>query len=288
MEMPHIGANCALDTCRSLDFLPVTCPFCKVTFCAEHRLHHPCPNRPDKALARCNQCNQMIVGAKDGGLSLDELLKKHIQSGCEDHVWQSQMDQAARMACGRTGCRELDEKNGIIQHCTGCERAFCLKHRHGVDHDCPALQADETTKRKKEVEALLSKIKENQPQKVQKKPSLAAKKKMNPTVELMKMKSKAKGQASLPLTSRIYLYVTYPQEHSQPADLPMFFDKTIRVGKLLDMVAQQCGVKNDNNRLQPGDAQTTVQPWRVCFSTQTVFCWNEWEISDELCLFIYF
>lgn len=49
-------------------------------------------------------------------------------------------------------------------------------------------------------------------------------KKLNPKLELMKMKGKAKGDTSIPLESRMYFSVHFP-ENSGQEPRPLFFDK---------------------------------------------------------------
>ncbi|KAI8320061.1 hypothetical protein GQ54DRAFT_319272 [Martensiomyces pterosporus] len=51
MELPHIGSNCALDGCAKLDFLPVSCSYCRQRFCSEHgnpHAHH-CASIPTES-----------------------------------------------------------------------------------------------------------------------------------------------------------------------------------------------------------------------------------------------
>lgn len=49
-------------------------------------------------------------------------------------------------------------------------------------------------------------------------------------VELMKIKSQAKGSASVPATSRIYIYVQGPKE-SKVESQSVYFDKVICLRK---------------------------------------------------------
>jgi hypothetical protein len=50
-------------------------------------------------------------------------------------------------------------------------------------------------------------------------------------VELMKIKSQAKGSASVPAASRIYIYVQGPKE-SKVESQSMYFDKVIMQTKM--------------------------------------------------------
>jgi hypothetical protein len=90
--------------------------------------------------------------------------------------------------------------------------------------------------------------------KVTKVKTVAAKKTSGGKLELMKFKSKAKGVTSVPVNSRIYLYVQAPEE-AKSISQNCYFDKTHSVGRLLDMVADMFKVNNKNNTLQSDDSQ---------------------------------
>jgi hypothetical protein len=49
-------------------------------------------------------------------------------------------------------------------------------------------------------------------------------KKLNPKLELMKMKAKAKGDTSIPQASRMYFSVHFPQSIDRDP-VPLYFDK---------------------------------------------------------------
>ncbi|KAJ3327114.1 AN1-type zinc finger protein 1 [Blyttiomyces sp. JEL0837] len=70
--------------------------------------------------------------------------------------------------------------------------------------------------------------------------------KLNPAIELMKMKSNAKGESSIPSESRIYLRVTFPAE-SKRAPEAQFFHKDWVIGKLVDKIASSASILNVNN-----------------------------------------
>ncbi|KAI7878509.1 hypothetical protein K492DRAFT_208927 [Lichtheimia hyalospora FSU 10163] len=203
----------------------------------------------------------MVLAAVTEGLTLEETLEQHVQSNCKTHVWQIQPLETNKRICGVKGCRDLEDGNAVSQRCASCQQVFCLRHRHGPDHNCPVSSPADAKAHQRRLlaEAAVGRLKQQQPQSQQPKSTLSAtapvKKKVNPTIELMKMKSKAKGSASIPMASRIYLNIHWPaKEESQP----MFFDKTLRIGRLLDMLADQGNIKNDNNRLGMDDPQRLV------------------------------
>lgn len=48
-DPPVLGTFCSLPICHTVDFLPLTCPYCHLTFCTSHALPaslHTCPNDP--------------------------------------------------------------------------------------------------------------------------------------------------------------------------------------------------------------------------------------------------
>ncbi|XP_073253782.1 AN1-type zinc finger protein 2B-like isoform X3 [Porites lutea] len=112
MEFPHLGTNCALTTCKQLDFLPLKCDACSKLFCKEHIKYteHSCENSYKK------------VG-------------EHIDRDC-----QSDPALAKRKAylnrCSLKGCKQ---KELIPVRCDSCRQNFCLKHRHEQDHNCSAV-----------------------------------------------------------------------------------------------------------------------------------------------------
>ncbi|KAI9246270.1 hypothetical protein BDA99DRAFT_267410 [Phascolomyces articulosus] len=248
MELPHIGKHCSLSNCQTLDFLPITCPFCQKTFCGPHGLpaDHDCTewSQVDRRVVQCNLCQNMVFVPE--GFDVEQALRDHV---CKP------LEPVKKKRCGVSGCREFEQHKIVLPvHCKDCDKEFCLKHRLKVDHRCPSLDVDEKETRKQAAQEKLNKTFALQKTTA----SLSSKKvtkpgaKKNTMVELMKMKSKAKGSTSIPLSARIYLNVEFPKECNRPAQ-PMYFDKTIRVGRMLDTVAETCGVKNDNNRISETD-----------------------------------
>ena len=63
-ELPTLGAQCGLPSCRQLDFLPIACPHCERTFCREHvgLDAHGCEKRPEPAQVRGGPEENAILG----------------------------------------------------------------------------------------------------------------------------------------------------------------------------------------------------------------------------------
>ncbi|RCI06692.1 hypothetical protein CU098_013899, partial [Rhizopus stolonifer] len=126
MELPQVGKNCNLENCNSLDFLPVTCPFCQKTFCGDHRLplNHQCSQWKQMELLQCEKCLLLIKASEN--LSTEETVEA----------------KAFDRKCSVKDCHDVDSRIGSIL-CEGCDGGYCLKHRHPSTHQCESLFADE-------------------------------------------------------------------------------------------------------------------------------------------------
>uniref|UniRef100_A0A8C1LHX7 Zinc finger, AN1-type domain 1 n=1 Tax=Cyprinus carpio TaxID=7962 RepID=A0A8C1LHX7_CYPCA len=67
-------------------------------------------------------------------------------------------------------------------------------------------------------------------------------------VALMKFKFHVSGDKGLPQTERTYFQMFLPKEAKDPS-FPMFFCSKWSVGKIVDFVASQASLKNNNNVL---------------------------------------
>lgn len=126
--------------------------------------------------------------------------------------------------------------------CDKCNAKHCLPHRHYDSHRCT----------------------KNEPNKDQKTPSLAAKPMTNTSgpnvkgtkneslaqkVALMKLKQKASGQSSVPMSERLYFRVEYQRsaEQNNFDTKEMFLSKEWSVGKCIDWLASHLSLVNNNN-----------------------------------------
>ncbi|KAL1931692.1 hypothetical protein VTP01DRAFT_9835 [Rhizomucor pusillus] len=241
MELPHIGKQCSIASCNELDFLPFSCPYCQGIFCGLHGLpqEHDCSEleSANRKVALCQKCNNMVMVPGTENWTLEEALERHLESGCNKYVFASTsiVNKQDRI-CAVEKCRIMQEQKTVSPiRCAGCQKSYCLKHRHAVDHNCPSIKTTEYLKEDRHRKA-------------------APVEKPRGIVEWMKIKSKAKGPSSIPLDSRLYLYVDFPKETGMEQQ-PMFFDKTSRVGKVLDMIVDSCHIPNNNNRIADNDTQ---------------------------------
>ncbi|KAG2205297.1 hypothetical protein INT46_009789 [Mucor plumbeus] len=261
MELPQIGKNCQLEGCNSLDFLPVACPLCHHTFCGDHRLplDHKCSQwtHVNKELIQCSDCQHLIQAPENEKLSPEQALKLHKKSKCQLYLYPpNNTIKKIDRQCTVKGCRDIDPRIGPV-HCNGCDQDFCLKHRHPASHVCQSLDTDEQRKIDRKLAAQEKVAKTFAPQPAKKNKiikSVPVKSKNGGIVELMKIKSQAKGSASVPAASRIYIYVQGPKE-SKVESQSMYFDKKTSVGKALDLIAGICKVNNKNNAVPPSDPE---------------------------------
>ncbi|KAI8831199.1 hypothetical protein BJ741DRAFT_324876 [Chytriomyces cf. hyalinus JEL632] len=214
----EIGQNCNLEGCTCLDFLPFKCPYCLLVFCGEHRLDHNCAKSVDRVISH---------DTATAGQSTTPSEKR---------------------ACSFAECSAVEKITSLCPHCT---HNFCLAHRHARDHNCEMgdkllVQAQE---RREEIVSLVQEKMGGGNCVVatkEKKPVVVVKKKVNYAIELMKMKSSAKGESFIPTESRVYLRICFPCE-SAMASQAMFFHKDWPVGKLVDKLAIIAKVSNVNN-----------------------------------------
>ena len=79
----------------------------------------------------CPICNQMITRSNKEQ-SVNDRVERHILSGCKELVMAAPKKNKANR-CTHKGCRRREL---IPFVCPQCERVFCLRHRHTLDHEC--------------------------------------------------------------------------------------------------------------------------------------------------------
>lgn len=108
--------------------------------------------------------------------------------------------------------------------------SFYCRHRNPLDHDCPFSEQALKDIKKREISKFLKdtiSLKESSSSSKSMTPSIK-KLKVNPQLEMMKMKMKAIGSASIPNESRIYVKVFFPVKSSSKDSVffeSYFFDK---------------------------------------------------------------
>ncbi|CAD5215026.1 unnamed protein product [Bursaphelenchus okinawaensis] len=129
-EFPNLGSHCAISSCNLLDFLPFKCYKCDKEFCIEHFKcdQHECGIK-DVRVPVCPLCQQPVPVGKNE--SADMVVGQHIDNDCKSDPAQKKRTYQHR--CTKKGCK----KREVVQFtCPDCRNNFCVRHRHGDDHDC--------------------------------------------------------------------------------------------------------------------------------------------------------
>ncbi|KAI7849346.1 hypothetical protein BDC45DRAFT_520999 [Circinella umbellata] len=130
MEFPELGKQCTFEDCSQLDFLPYTCYHCKKIFCQDHfKLDdHRCPSLSDPQLdvrvPTCPICENPVPGPRTEDPNIR--VNRHIQNNCADTKKPSNL-------CRQKGCKA---KLLVPMQCSDCGKAYCVKHRLPLDHEC--------------------------------------------------------------------------------------------------------------------------------------------------------
>eukprot|EP00092_Neocalanus_flemingeri_P023547 GFUD01025535.1.p1 GENE.GFUD01025535.1~~GFUD01025535.1.p1 ORF type:complete len:267 (-),score=66.84 GFUD01025535.1:2-802(-) len=207
-ELPSLGQHCALPDCNLLDFLPITCHFCKNFYCKEHFLPevHKCPKIPVSPSANLSS------------------------------------DPPPRYECSVQKCSKAEL---APVYCPECSVMVCLSHRHQSDHSCSKLviPVHSMSQTKAKVEEIINS--QPTPVKMKKLRSVKAQK-TAAKVQLMKLKMKSTGDKSLPQTERVYFLVTPPKETGK-GSVGVWVSNRWVMGRVVDSLAASLGVKNENN-----------------------------------------
>ncbi|KAF2748806.1 hypothetical protein M011DRAFT_466572, partial [Sporormia fimetaria CBS 119925] len=207
-DVEAIGAHCQMEYCHVLDFLPFKCQSCEGTFCLDHRTEtaHKCPQEGAWSRRRAALNNSPSTTLPKPSLYTHD------------------------QQCAELSCKTLINTSRMpANHCTTCNRSYCLKHRMQEDHDCKNLKplgarpSMLNAQRDRGLSAL-AKLKEWSANKraedakkrssssrsgglfssLSKRTTSAASAAQN---ELNTLKRTAKGEASIPVEKRVYLYV---------------------------------------------------------------------------------
>lgn len=233
MELPNIGAQCSFLQCSQLDFLPIQCPICELLFCKLH------------------------IKANEHGCVLsvsNTLTKQQID----------ELDKPESFACKIISCK-MTELAPII--CDFCKEQFCLKHRLPVDHECTSIlkrEADpfEALTTREKVKKVTGRVLSEQ--KTTGRVGKRSNKTSNKVLE-MKLKMKAKGETSIPGDERVYfnVNVVLPQQQSEKFSVKsyaLFFSCEHTVGRVIDLAAKYCSLKNENHISTASKLRFYIEP----------------------------
>ncbi|KEF59895.1 uncharacterized protein A1O9_04743 [Exophiala aquamarina CBS 119918] len=249
-DLDSIGAQCDLEYCRQLDFLPFRCLSCHHTFCLDHRSEtaHKCTHAGEWARnRRRNSVGRPISNSPSSG-------KPTIMTAKQ---------------CSSPTCKTLVNTLGNIGvHCANCNREYCLKHRFREEHDCanliplgarPVDIAIQSNKEK--IKLGFGRLKTwGKAQQESLKPVPKPSSKAAQLAALNNLKKTAKGDDKLDAAKRVYLHVE-AEAKTTSSKLPraeLFFSADWTVGRLLDDAAKRLQVANINNRVQTEEQRLRV------------------------------
>ncbi|KAH1123052.1 hypothetical protein J1N35_006212 [Gossypium stocksii] len=142
-EFPDLGRHCSVQHCKQIDFLPFTCDRCDLSYCLEHRsyIKHQCSNagNNDVTVVICPLCAKgvRLIPNEDPNISWET----HVNTECDP----SNYDKVTKKKkCPVRRCKEVLTFSNTIK-CKDCSVDHCLKHRFGLDHNCPGPKKPATT-----------------------------------------------------------------------------------------------------------------------------------------------
>ncbi|XP_044729551.1 AN1-type zinc finger protein 1-like, partial [Chrysoperla carnea] len=211
MELPNIGQQCSVLDCKQLDFLPLKCS-CQKYFCSEHFYLH------------ANQCRLLNSDFK--------------LSSSETKINRCSIDN----------CKNVHQL--LSFECSKCSKYFCIEHRYHNEcfNDLNPQISDENQEQKtaglfKKAQENIDQVINQQLEAAMKKPSVSQ---TAVKVNLMRLKSRAKGESSIPVTERIYFTINY-YLNEQELSIPVYVSNKWSVGRSIDFIAKLCNLKNNNN-----------------------------------------
>ncbi|KAK9248782.1 hypothetical protein V1506DRAFT_527725 [Lipomyces tetrasporus] len=245
----NVGEHCAFSGCHKLDFLPFRCPDCELKYCLDHR-------QPSS-----HNCSALKKTVK-----LPKQSITNTPSSSAHRLGGSERPQR----CYTADCTTMiNTPLSPATRCPSCKNLTCLKHR--LNHSCPGEQKQPATTTQKTALAKFAEWKQTQQAKVNVPVSGASsvtssgtsssiipsffksKPKASAAIvikakEIAALKQNAKGDAHVPLSNRVYVYVesNIPDTSKQPR-AEMYFGKDYAIGKILDKSAHRLQVSNHNS-----------------------------------------
>ncbi|KAL5110948.1 AN1-type zinc finger protein 2B [Taenia crassiceps] len=144
MEFPDLGEQCAVKSCRMLDFLPVRCSGCHKVFCKDHYIFesHSCPvgNGLERQVPVCPLCGVPVpIGPNE---CADFKVGHHIDTACKSQPALALKGKIFKNACSVPRCKK---KELVPLCCERCHLNYCISHRNELDHNCTGIPAASTS-----------------------------------------------------------------------------------------------------------------------------------------------
>lgn len=219
--MLDIGKHCSV--CQRLDFLPYTCPKCKLSFCSRHREefnHHKCIVEMRKKQKEYRDVDtSYLPSAKTLFPDVDQMRKE--------------ANEKAKRKNDRRGNLVFDRKLGSNGKHSTVENALAKLRR---------LLGNKTASGSKVKTGMMHHLFGSSS-----KPSATQK-----LVTVARLRKAAKGDSRVSPSQRVYVNCLYIDESTGKEQLgkmtPIYVSKSWAVGRMLDSCADLMRIKNVNNR----------------------------------------
>ncbi|XP_059052201.1 AN1-type zinc finger protein 1-like [Achroia grisella] len=241
MEFPTLGEHCQYSNCNQTDFLPLQCK-CGKVFCREHFNTH-CLSK---------SC-ELAPEPKTVNLKSDDQIFK----------------------CSEKGCRK---GNLHEMKCLKCNKHYCIEHRFHptcpeIDDETMAIKVEQFEAPRRQFAEANKHLQEKITENIRKALQSSAKVKTASKIHLMRIKQKATGPKTVPVSDRVYFAVAKPKSMDPKAvniiqdaenlsniesvsldpdlkdTVPLFISTKWSLGRAIDSICDSCNIKNDNNKM---------------------------------------
>jgi hypothetical protein len=169
----------------------------------------------------------------------DAILLLHWNSGCKTHLFNQ--GDSKKITCVTCNSTDIPE---VMTSCSGCEKVHCLQHRGSHNCSAPSRMEEEKIQKKEEIKQFVhDKLKRST---TSQSSGPTKKKALSPQVELMLLKSTAKGD-SIPEDAKVYFRLWMDKKEFAAGQMPLYLHKDWTVGKAIDWIAQRAKLNNVNN-----------------------------------------
>ncbi|KAG5333244.1 ZFAN1 protein, partial [Acromyrmex charruanus] len=210
MEFPETGKHCSVKDCKLLDFLPLVCEHCQITFCKEHF-----------------------------NMESHECLKTENS--------KSVVEQSANFLCSKESCKNASP---VEMPCIKCKKHFCVTHRHHGCLELSETEKTQKLKKwqipKKQFAEAKAIVDQQIADSLKKSKNVALANK----VQLMRVKCSAIGPKNVPTSERSYFLVHLPltvKNKHIGTSKGAFVNTNWTIGKCIDSIADTLKVPNNNN-----------------------------------------
>lgn len=126
MELPDVGEQCSLETCKQLDFLPFTCGNCRKIFCKQHYI---------TSAHDCTHLNEFFKKPEKVRFERYHILDSSIGYTLTNTSYDLQTEIGELFLCNDKDCKT---RSPLQLLCSSCNLHYCVIHRHhGCRDDLP-------------------------------------------------------------------------------------------------------------------------------------------------------